>query len=157
MAYIHAAPGVATREATVKIGLSTETAGALSLEIPALQDITINAANDVFTWAQLDDSAKKQIATTSTNSVSCNMVVDPNTFFGTGSTGDAAEDGLLKLSQDKTLVKFEIDLGDTSAKSIEGTGYITGLAPTTSADAPVWVTPITITVTGEYTLGTNVA
>jgi len=35
---------------------------------------------------------------------------------------------------------------------INGKGYITGLAPTVSADSPVWVTPITITVTGDYTV-----
>jgi hypothetical protein len=33
---------------------------------------------------------------------------------------------------------------------LKGQGFITGLAPTVSADAPVWVSPITITVTGEY-------
>jgi len=36
-------------------------------------------------------------------------------------------------------------------------GYVTGLAPATSADSPVFVSPITITVTGDYTVVTNTA
>jgi len=47
-------------------------------------------------------------------------------------------------------------MGDESdgstGKTISGKGYITGLAPTVSADSPVWVSPITITVTGDYTV-----
>jgi len=41
--------------------------------------------------------------------------------------------------------------GGATDRFIKGQGYITGLAPTLTADAPVWVSPITITVTGEYT------
>jgi hypothetical protein len=59
------------------------------------------------------------------------------------------------MSNDKTLVNFSLYLGDTSAsaegKTISGEGYITGLAPTVSADSPVWISPITITVDGSYT------
>jgi hypothetical protein len=47
-------------------------------------------------------------------------------------------------------------MGDTSTggagKTITGVAYITGLAPTVSADAPVWVSPVTLTVTGNYTV-----
>ena len=32
-----------------------------------------------------------------------------------------------------------------------GTGFISALAPTVSADSPVWVSPITIEVNGDYT------
>jgi hypothetical protein len=40
-----------------------------------------------------------------------------------------------------------------------GNGFISALAPTTSADSPVWVSPITLEVNGDYityktTLGT---
>ena len=60
------------------------------------------------------------------------------------------------MSADKTLLDFETYLGDTSGgatgKTISGQGYITGLAPSVSADSPVWVSPITITVTGDYTV-----
>jgi hypothetical protein len=53
------------------------------------------------------------------------------------------------LSTAKTEVDFEINLG---SKTISGIGYITGLAPAVSADSPVWVTPVTITVSGDYTV-----
>jgi hypothetical protein len=131
--------------------------------VPALQDMTINAANDVFTWTQLDETAKLQIATTSTNSISANIVLDQSTFFGTGDGADAGSDvntaaeyGIFGLSTNKVKIDFDLYLGDTDGGStgntISGSGYITGLAPTVSADSPVWVTPITITVTGEYTV-----
>ena len=60
------------------------------------------------------------------------------------------------MSNNKNKVEFSLYLGDnddgTNGKTISGEGYITGLAPTVSADAPVWVSPITITVDGEYTV-----
>lgn len=160
MAYINPAPGT-TSQIVLKLDTATSetdvTLGATPLTVPALQDITVNAANDVFTWSQLDSTAKKQIATTSTNSISMNLVVDPDTFFGTTlnsvQSDTVAAQGLLGLSRNKTLVTFVLKFqeGGASDKFIKGTGYITGLAPTVSADAPVWVSPITITVTGEYT------
>lgn len=160
MAYINPAPGT-TSQIVLKLDVASSetdtTLGATPLTVPALQDITVNAANDVFTWSQLDSTAKKQVATTSTNSISMNVVVDPDTFFGTSlaaaQTGTIAEQGLLGCSRNKTLVTFVLKFqeGGASDKFIKGTGYITGLAPTVSADSPVWVTPVTITVVGEYT------
>ena len=158
MSYIYPAPGVANVEATLKIHKTSKAADATGLSIPALQDITVNAANDVFTWTQLDETAKLQIATTSTNSISMNIVLDQTSFFGTTGSGGstAAASGIFGLSVDKAKVVFDLYLGDTDAggagKIISGSGYITGLAPTVSADSPVWVSPITITVTGEYTV-----
>ena len=140
------------------------------LSVPALQDVTINASNDVFTWSQLDSSAKQQVATTSTNSISMNCVVDPETFFGTtidaASTTAVAVQGLMGLSRNKTKIAFALRFLDaagdgssttTNDRWIKGQGFITGLAPTVSADAPVWVTPVTITVTGEYLIAATVA
>lgn len=159
MAYINPAPGT-TSQIVLKLDVASsesDTAiGASPLTVPALQDITINAANDVFTWSQLDSTAKKQVATTSTNSISMNIVVDPSTFFGTSlaaaQTGTILEQGLMGCSRNKTLVTFVVKFQEGGATDIyiRGTGYITGLAPTVSADSPVWVTPITITVVGEY-------
>lgn len=122
-----------------------------SLAIPTLQDVTINNANDVFTWSQLNESAKLQVPTTATNSITTNIVVETDTFFGnaTATTGSAAREGLVGLSTKKTEVNFTINLG---SKNITGKGYVTGLAPTVSAESPVWVTPVTITVTGEYVI-----
>ena len=186
MAYSSPSPGNANSQVVLYINVIgaaspsaviTETSGVVTgiamgttLTVPALQDVTINAANDVFTWSQLDSSAKQQVATTSTNSLSMNCVVDPTTFFGT--TVDAASNtaiavqGLLGCSRNKTKIAFALRFLDaagdgasttTNDRWIKGQGYITGLAPTVSADAPVWVTPITITVTGEYLVAATVA
>jgi hypothetical protein len=158
MAYIYPAPGVSGVQATLAISVASNNAASPELTVPGLQDITVNAANDVFTWTQLDQASKLQIATTATNSLAMNIVLDQTVFFGdSGATaGEADQIGVWKLSGDKTLLDFEIYLGDTSTgaagKTISGQGYITGLAPTVSADSPVWVSPITITVTGDYTV-----
>ena len=163
MPYINPAPGTANQVTLTLDVASSETdltQAVTPLAVPALQDITINAANDVFTWSQLDSTAKKQIATTATNSITMNLVVDTVTFFGTnvsaGITGTIAEQGLFGCSRNKTLINFIIRVENATTDTfIKGVGYITGLAPTVSADAPVWVSPITITVTGEYTVAPN--
>ncbi len=158
MAYIYPAPGVTGVEATLKMSVAANSASTPELTVPALQDVTVNAANDVFTWTQLDEGSKLQIATTATNSLSMNIVLDQTAFFGDTSevAGEADYKGIFGLSTDKDLIDFELYLGDTSedatGKTISGQGYVTGLAPTVSADAPVWVSPITITVTGGYTV-----
>ena len=155
MAYIYPAPGVANVQATLTLTASAATG---PLNMPALQDITINNSNDVFTWTQLDSGSKLQVATTATNSLAMNCVLEEDTFFGNASAtaGSAAKLGVFGLSKDKTLVSFSLYMGDTSSgatgPTLTGSGYVTGLAPTVSADAPVWVSPITITVTGDYTV-----
>lgn len=166
MAYISPAPGTSsqivlsidtTASSTVTGSPPTAIAlGASSLVVPAIQDVTVNAANDVFTWSQLDTTAKQQIATTSTNSLSMNIVVDDASFFGTTlaatQSGTVAEQGLLGLSRNKTPICFTLKMRENAStdRILKGQGFITGLAPTVSADAPVWVTPVTITVSGEY-------
>jgi len=156
MAYIYPAPGSAGDVAiTITTNSGTDSTG---LVLAAVQDVTINNANDVFTWQQLDQGSKLQIATTATNSISMNIVLDQNTFFGVTTVGeDAQTAGIFGLSKDKTKIDFEIYLGDksddqsgSSGKTLSGEGYITGLAPTVSAQSPVWVSPITITVDGDY-------
>ena len=52
MAYIYPAPGVSGVQATLNIEIEADATND-SLLVPALQDITVNAANDVFTWTQL--------------------------------------------------------------------------------------------------------
>lgn len=159
MPYIYPAPGVSGVQSTLKIHRISKVADATGLAIPAMQDVTVNNANDVFTWTQLDSGSKLQVATTATNSLSMNIVVDQDSFFGTGSGTTAAARGLFGLSADKTIIEFDLYLGDTDTggvgRILNGRGYVTGLAPTVSADAPVWVTPVTITVTGNYTVSTG--
>lgn len=154
MAYIFPAPGVSGVEATLNLSVSGDVA---DLVVPAMQNITVNNANDVFTWTQLDSGSKLQVATTATNSLSLNVVLDQTAFFGSGTgSNEAVKQGIFGLSKNKQLTHFSLYLGDTSAggsgKTLSGEGYITGLAPTVSADSPVWVSPVTITVTGDYTL-----
>jgi hypothetical protein len=157
MAYIYPAPGQANVQATLTL---TTTGATGPLNMPALQDITINNSNDVFTWTQLDNGSKLQVATTATNSLSMNCVLEKLTFFGTtansASTTSAAAQGIFQLSKNKTLVGFSLYMGDTSegytGPTIVGNAYVTGLAPTVSADSPVWVSPVTLTVTGDYTV-----
>lgn len=162
--YISPGPG-SSNAITLSLDIASDNSDvtqSAAITIAGLQDITINAANDVFTWSQLDSTAKKQVATTSTNSVSMNLVVDDALFFGTNlsaaATGTAAEQGLLGFSRNKTLINFILKFVEggsnqaTADRYIKGVGYITGLAPTVSADSPVWVTPVTITVAGEYTV-----
>jgi len=155
MSYIYPKPGVANVEVTLNIAIESDNDA--GLDIPALQDVTVQADTDVFTWEQLDASSKQQIATTSTNALTTNIVVDQASFFGdANATTTAAQAGIFGLSNDKTLVKFTLFLGETSegvaGKTIEGNAYITGLSPTVSASSPVWVSPLTLTVDGEYTV-----
>ena len=158
MSYIYPAPGVTDVEMTLGVSVAANSASSPELTLPGLQDVTINAATDVFTWTQLNETSKLQIPTTATNSVNMNIVLDQTAWFGdSGETaGEADFIGVFALSQNKTKIDFEIYLGDTDSgaagKTLSGEGYITGLAPTVSADAPVWVSPITITVTGDYTV-----
>jgi len=155
MAYIYPAPGVTGAQVVLTL---TDATAALTgnIVMPALQDITINASNDLFTWTQLDSASKQQVATTATNSLDMNCVLDQTTFFGSGGTTTVANVGVFGLSTRKTLVGFSLYLGNTSAgtagKTMSGNAYVTGLAPTVSADSPVWVSPVTLTVTGSYTV-----
>jgi hypothetical protein len=151
MSYINPSPGVAGREVTLTLSINGVTADA-GMSLPALQDVTVNNSNDIFTWTQLDSGSKLNIATTATNGLDMNIVLDELTFFGNaGATaGTAAFKGVFGLSADKDLVDFDLFIGE--GRTISGQGYVTGLAPTVSADAPVWVSPITLTVTGDYTI-----
>jgi hypothetical protein len=160
MSYINPAPGT-TGQVTLKIDVSTgsTTLGGTPLAIPALMDIVVKNANDTHIWPQLDSTAKYVVPTTATNDITMNLVVDPATFFGTSlssTSGTVQAQGLMGLSRNKTKIAFEVKVQDLSSTAndylITGQGYITALAPAISATAPVWVTPMTIVVTGEYTV-----
>jgi len=163
MAYIYNAAGVANAQVNLEIQTTANTAGNLS--VTGLQDVTVNNANDVFTWEQLDTGSKLQVPTTATNSITTNLVLDQAIFFGANASaakGDTATDqGIFGLSKNKTKVNFALYFGDeddgTAGPEITGQGYITGLAPTVSAGAPVWVSPVTLTVDGDYTPQIDVA
>jgi hypothetical protein len=156
MAYIYPAPGVAAAQVVLTLTDSSATLTG-NIVVPALQDITVNNSNDIFTWTQLDSASKQNVATTATNSLDMNIVLDQTTFFGTGGTATGVGNvGIIGLSTRKTRVGFALYLGDTSTgnvgKTMSGNAYVTGLAPTVSADSPVWVSPVTLTVDGDYTI-----
>lgn len=137
-------------------GALTLVAGAI--ELPGIQDITINNSNGSFRWKQLDQSGENVITTNATNSLSGNFVLDPTTFFGVGGGSTAAQKGVFNLSNERTEVAFMIaPSGATTGATpdnylLMGTGFISALAPTVSADSPVWVSPVTVEVNGDYTL-----
>jgi hypothetical protein len=128
------------------------------LVVPSMQDITINNSTGVFRWKTLDSTAENAATTPATNQLSLNVVVDTAAFFGTGTAGDddVKEKGLFTVSKEKTAVYFRAYFNgtDSTSKYLSGVGYISGLAPTVNPDAPLWVTPVTIEVDGDYTVGT---
>jgi len=163
MAYIYAGPGSANKVTlTIKVASNGADTG---LQIPALQDVTIEAANDVFSFSSLESNSVTQVATVASNSISGNIVVDADKFFGTNAVVDgngdinyqdvtvdtAAEYGVFGLSSEKVRVTFQLYMGEDNVASagvneptIKGAGYITGLSPNISADSPVWVTSFSI-------------
>jgi hypothetical protein len=128
------------------------------LVVPSMQDVTINNSTGVFRWKTLDSTAENAATTPATNQLSLNVVVDTAAFFGTGTAGDddVKEKGLFLVSKEKTEVYFRVYFNgtDSTSKFLSGSGYISGLAPTVNPDAPLWVTPVTIEVDGDYTVGT---
>lgn len=125
------------------------------VELSGLQDVTINNSNGSFRWKQLDKSGESVITTNATNSLSGNFVLDTTDFWGdsASTSGKAAFDGVFKLSNERTEIAFLIaPAGCIDGETVlMGTGFISALAPTVSADSPVWVSPITIEVNGDYT------
>ena len=153
--------GVITPAQTDFYSATNNTTGAATLnttsdpiQLPGLQDITINNANGSYRWKQLDQAGENVITTNATNTISGNFVLDPTAFFGKGTAtaGHAEYEGLFKLSNDRTEVAFLVaPSGVTDNQTVlMGTGFISALAPTTSADSPVWVSPITLEVNGDY-------
>jgi hypothetical protein len=138
---------------------TTGTATAGTLEVPALQDITITNTPSTFRWKQLDTASEKVVTSVSSNSIAGTLVLDPATFFGEADASgvDTAKDkGIFNLSNEKTQVNFLIGLSglSTGDRYIMGTGYFSGVAPTVSADSPVWTSPVSIEVDGDFVAGT---
>jgi len=166
MAYINAASSadfvrvlVRVNDGTTPVEADFHASGvatADTLEVPALQDITITNTPSTFRWKQLDTASEYVVTSVSTNSISGNLVLDPDTFFGANPGGGEADDeGVFNLSNDKIKIDFLIGLSglSTSDRYIMGSGYFSNVAPAVSADSPIWVSPIGIEVDGDYTAG----
>jgi hypothetical protein len=150
MAYINvSAP---TDNAVIQLSTATISTTSSGYIVPALQDVTINNAAGVFNWTQLDTFSQLAVSTPATNSISANLVLDATTFFA----ATAGVPGLFDLSNDATEVYFRVYFNGrkTGSKYVSGSGFITNLAPTVNPTAPVWVSPITISVNGDLTAGT---
>ena len=128
------------------------------LTVPQMQDITINNSTGVFRFKTLDNTAESAVTTPATNQLSLNVVVDEDSFFGNATlsaNGVVVETGLFGVSSSKTKVAFRAYFNgtDTGSKYLQGTGFISGLSPTVNMDSPVWITPVTIEVDGDFTEG----
>lgn len=168
MAYINPTPGVANSEIVVELDFqanATITSGSIALSagklvIPAISKLTVTTSNGVFEWAQLDTRSKKVVATVATNSLVADIIVDHDSFFGNTalSAGSFAQAGIWAAQRNKTYLAFKIRMdGSTtgSGDTVSGVGYITNLAPTIAAEQPVWQTPVTIVVDGDFTITPN--
>lgn len=153
MAVINTSAG---SKAVLVLGASAANANVLAsagLTVPYMQDITINNSTGVFRWKTLDNTAESAATTPATNQITLNVVVDDKAFFGNASATDAiVNTGLYGASKNKTRVYFEIAFNGATAGQnyLSGSGFISGLAPTVNPDAPLWVTPVTIEVDGDF-------
>ena len=142
------------------IVLSTAVSGG-ELTIPFIQDITITNSTGVYSYTTFSDIDTRKLSTPADNEISTNIVIDDTAYFGNASatSGTAAFVGIASLSTNKTPITFEIywagNTAGTTDRVTSGSGFITNLAPTTSPDAPVWVTPLTIAVDGTMTTASN--
>ena len=76
-----------------------------------MQELTINASLGIVRYSVLDNPSSKAFTTVNENSVSGNMLLDEDTFFGpvtAGGLNTIADNGLFKTSSDKTEVFFSI-------------------------------------------------
>jgi hypothetical protein len=127
------------------------------LEVPFMQDITVNASTGVVRYKTLDSSSEKAFTTPSTNQISLNCLVDEGVFFGAANTANKIiNDGLFGSQNSKTTVFFSVAFEGSGSGStyLSGSGFLSGLAPTASQDAAVFITPVTIEVDGDLTKNT---
>ena len=128
-----------------------------SLSIPLVQDITVSTSPGTVRYSTLDSTASSAFTTVVENTISLNMLLDDDVFFGlANTTNSVANDGLWTTSNSKTEVFFSVAFeGEDSADYyLEGQGFIGGLSPSASIDQAVWISPMEITVNGNLTKAT---
>ena len=153
MAYINVSGP--NSNAILQIATATIASTTTGYIVPALQDITVNNAAGIFSWQQLDEFSIKNVPTPASNSIAANMVVDKSIFFD-ATVGSSGVPGLFNLQNDAQKIYFRVyfDGRVSGSKYVSGEGFITNLAPTVNPQAPVWVSPITVSVDGDLTPGT---
>lgn len=139
----------------LQISLEANLANALT--VPFLQDITITNSTGVYSYTTFSDADMRKLSTPADNEISTNVVLDKEVWFGnsSASAGTAAYLGLSSISINKNQVYFKVYYSgvSTGTNYTTGTGFITSLAPTTSPEAPVWVSPMTVAVDGALSNG----
>jgi hypothetical protein len=129
---------------------------AATITVPFVQDLTITNATGVYSYTTFSDVDMRKLSTPADNEASTNIIVDDIAYFGSSAEtpNTAPFLGIASLSTNKNTLDFEIYWNGTSANAYfySGSGFITSLAPTTSPEAPVWVTPLTIAVDGSFTV-----
>ena len=127
------------------------------LVVPTVQDITVSATTGTTRYSVLDSPSSSAFTTVNENTISLNMLVDDDTFFGaSNATNEVANVGLLSTSINKTEVFFSVAFEGTDSGDyyVSGKGFLSGLTPTASIDQAVWISPMEIVVNGELTKST---
>jgi hypothetical protein len=122
--------------------------------VPFMQDITVNNSTGTFRFKTLASGSESVVTTPATNQLSLNAIVDDAVFFGEGAVnGSLVINGVLGTSKNKTKIGFRayFDGTDAGSRYMEGVGFISGLAPTVNPDSPLWITPISVEVDGDFT------
>lgn len=154
MANVRITTNTTGTQPVIKIGMAgSNLANALlTITIPFVQDVTVTNSTGVYSYSTFTDVDMRKLSTPADNEISTNVVLDEQTWFG--NSGAAANSalfyGLSYLSINKNDLDFQINYNgpNVGAYITTGGGFITSLAPTTSPDAPVWISPLSIAVDG---------
>jgi len=143
------------------------TLGGNILSVSCLQDITVTNSTGIFSWTDFCSASINKVTTPSDNEISTNIVIDDEKFFGdSAATANTAPNyGVSGLSQNRVKVAFRVQLNNSASIgntlpantfAYWGLGYVSSVAPTVAPDSPVWVSPLTIAVTGDMGSGPKV-
>ena len=152
---------------TAFTGSQVAYAGLDLLPVTCLTDVTINNSTGIYSFVDFCSADMQKLTTPADNSIDSNIVLDALEFFGDPAhspTTGAPFYGVNGLASNKIEVQFVLVMNgdDTVTYGIgkqyyQGKGFITSIAPTVNPDAPVWVSPIAIAVTGSFTQGITTA
>jgi hypothetical protein len=132
-----------------------------TLAVTCLQDVTVTNSTGIFSWTDFCSLDINKITTPADNEISTNIVIDPVGFFGNANAtaNSASFYGVAGLSTNKVQVQWKLVLNGANATAnayyYAGQGYISSIAPTASPESPVWVSPMSIAVTGDMKTGKN--
>jgi hypothetical protein len=137
------------------------------LSVSCLQDITVTNSTGIFSWTDFCSASINKVTTPSDNEISTNIVIDDEKFFGdsTATANTAPNYGVSGLSQNRVKVAFRVQLNNSANVGntvpantfyYSGVGFLSSVAPTVSPDSPVWVSPLTLAVTGDMGSGPKI-